>query len=403
MASLREFDRRRQTRKHRTQRSLLTETLEARRMCSVDMNSVLWASLPPAVNDPSMEVATQRSVGLSAAAPALSAVPSVVDDAPNVAGTTSPVISLDATGKGTRSGRLETRGDRDAFRVNIAVAGTYQFDQVGVSLSDSYLRLLDSSRRELVSADNGAGGLNSRITRTMTTGTYYLVAGSKGDALTGTYSLNISRRPAANAAPTVAVAARSTANVVVGTTTVLSVLGADDGGETSLKYTWSTTSLPTGAVAPTFSANGINAAKNTTVTFANSGAYRFTVTIADAAGLTTTSAVAVNVSQTLTTVVVTPGTANVRAGASQQFVALARDQFTRNMAIQPAVSWTTTVGAITANGLYTAPGQATAARVTAAVGTKSASASVTVTPNPGTLQDAELASLLGYVVRRPVH
>ena len=79
--------------------------------------------------------------------------------------------------------------------------------------------------------------------------------------------------------------------VVVGTTTVLSVLGADDGGETNLKYTWSTTSLPAGAVAPTFSANGVNAAKNTTVTFANSGAYRFTVTIADAAGLTTTSVV----------------------------------------------------------------------------------------------------------------
>ena len=150
-------------------------------MCSVDANSVLWASLPPAVNDPSMEVATQRSVGLSAAAQ-LSPRCRVVDDAPNVAGTTSPVISLDATGKGTRSGRLEARGDRDAFRVNIAAAGTYQFDQVGVSLSDSYLRLLDSSRRELVSADNGAGGLNSRITRTMTTGTYYLVAGSKGTA-----------------------------------------------------------------------------------------------------------------------------------------------------------------------------------------------------------------------------
>ena len=48
-----------------------------------------------------------------------------------------------------------------------------------------------------------------------------------------------------------------------GTTTALSVLGADDGGEANLTYTWAATTLPGGGHAPTFSANGTNAAKNT--------------------------------------------------------------------------------------------------------------------------------------------
>ncbi|MHB8973407.1 MAG: C2 family cysteine protease [Pirellulaceae bacterium] len=341
-------------------------------MCSVDASLALWESIPLALNAPA-------------------AAPRVVDDAPNVAGATSPLISLNATGNGSRSGSLETKGDRDAFRLSITVAGTYQFDKVGGSLGDWFLRLFDSSRCELVNADNGAGGLNSRVSRVLTGGTYYLVA----DCLTGTYALNISRRPVPNAAPTVAVAAKSNASPVTGTTVALNVLGADDGSEANLNYTWSTTLLPVGAIAPTFSANGVNGAKNTTVTFANSGAYRFTVTIADAAGLTTTSVVNVTVNQTLTSVVVTPGTANVRAGTSQQFVALARDQFSRNMATQPGFTWTATVGSINSTGLYVAPSQATTAQVAARTGTKSASASVTVTANQSVLQDAELASLFG--------
>ena len=56
---------------------------------------------------------------------------------------------------------------------------------------------------------------------------------------------------------------------VTGTTTVLSVLGADDGGESNLTYTWSVTSKPSGASNPTFSLNGINAAKSTTNTIAS--------------------------------------------------------------------------------------------------------------------------------------
>ena len=56
-----------------------------------------------------------------------------------------------------------------------------------------------------------------------------------------------------------------------GTTTNLSVLGADLAGESTLTYTWAATTVPAGAATPTFSANGTNAAKNDIVTFHQAG------------------------------------------------------------------------------------------------------------------------------------
>ena len=79
------------------------------------------------------------------------------------------------------------------------------------------------------------------------------------------------------------------------TTAALSVLGADDGGEANLSYTWSVAAAPAGAAPVTFSANGSNAAKNTTATFTQPGTYVLLATIQDASGLTTTSAVSVNI------------------------------------------------------------------------------------------------------------
>src|SRR5207249_4155505 len=99
--------------------------------------------------------------------------------------------------------------------------------------------------------------------------------------------------------PTVASAASANPNPVTGTTTALSVLGADDTGESSLTYTWALLSGPPGAPNPTFSANGSNAAKNSTATFSQAGTYTFQVTLTDPAGLTATSSVTVSVNQTL--------------------------------------------------------------------------------------------------------
>src|SRR5204862_32931 len=105
-------------------------------------------------------------------------------------------------------------------------------------------------------------------------------------------------------APTIATAAAANPNPVSGSAATLSVLGADDGGESNLTYTWATTGSPPAAVA--FSANGTNAAKTSTATFTKTGSYSFQVTIKDQGNLTVTSSVTVAVNQTLTSIVVSP-------------------------------------------------------------------------------------------------
>jgi hypothetical protein len=98
---------------------------------------------------------------------------------------------------------------------------------------------------------------------------------------------------AAAAPPSIAVPATATPNPVTGTSTTLSVLGADDGGEANLTYTWTLTGTPPASV--NFSANQTNAAKTTVATFTTPGNYNFLVTVTDAGGLSATSAVQVTV------------------------------------------------------------------------------------------------------------
>jgi len=185
----------------------------------------------------------------------------------------------------------------------------------------------------------------------------------------------------ANLPPTVVTPASATPGTVTGTTTALSVLGDADGGEANLTYTWATTTLPSGAAAPTFSANGTNAAKQTVATFSEAGTYGFTVTIADAGGLTTTSSVNVVVNQSLTSIAVSPASVTVNAGGTQQFTATAKDQFGNAIATQPSFTWTATAGTITTGGLFTAPTTTGSVTVTATSGSCQSSANVNVTNN----------------------
>lgn len=115
-----------------------------------------------------------------------------------------------------------------------------------------------------------------------------------------------------NQAPTVATPVSANPNPVTNaSTTNLSVLGADDGGESGLTYTWSTVTKPSGAANPTFSANTSNAAKNTVATFSASGSYTLRVTISDGS-LSVTDDEAISV--TLPSApVVTPFTSSVAA------------------------------------------------------------------------------------------
>ncbi|MDB5337474.1 MAG: glucose dehydrogenase [Planctomycetaceae bacterium] len=96
-----------------------------------------------------------------------------------------------------------------------------------------------------------------------------------------------------NLPPTVGSPAH-TVNITT-TTAALNVLGADDGGESNLTYTWSVVGKPAGAADPTFSSNGTNSAQNITATFSAGGTYTLLATIQDAGGLTVTSTVDVTV------------------------------------------------------------------------------------------------------------
>lgn len=205
----------------------------------------------------------------------------------------------------------------------------------------------------------------------------------------------------ANAPPTVAVpASASPSPAVAGTTVRLSVLGADDGGEANLTYTWALVSGPAGVV---FGANGSNAAKNTTVPLTQAGSYVFRVTIADAGGLSTTSSVTVGVAApppnpgtpppapggatpTLTSLAVVPAPGVVAPGHSLQLTATALDQLGHALAAQPSLAWVLVrgKGTVSGTGLYRAPRRWHGTAVVR-VSAGGAHADVTVTVRTGAL------------------
>jgi hypothetical protein len=164
--------------------------------------------------------------------------------------------------------------------------------------------------------------------------------------------------PPGNQPPTIVTPASANPSPVFGKTTGLHVLGADDGGEANLTYTWAVTAKPAGAADPTFSVNGTNAAKDATATFSKDGTYTFQVTIADAQGLMVTSSVDVTVKQVLTRIGLSPTSTDVARWGQVQFTAMAYDQFDDPLVMQPRLTWKLTgKGNLTSTGLYYAPSQ----------------------------------------------
>jgi VCBS repeat-containing protein len=263
---------------------------------------------------------------------------------------------------------------------------TKQFTAIGYDQFDVVM----ATQPALTWSNTGVGSIDAGGLYTApgsgSPGSATITAGS--GSIQGTASVT-----ATNATPTVATPASAAPSAVTGTTTALSVLGADDGGESNLTYTWATTgSSPAGV---TFSANGTNVAKSTTATFAKAGTYNFKVTITDAGGLATTSSVAVTVSPVLTTIVVNPGTASLHENTTQQFTAVAYDQFGVALATQPSFTWSSTgVGTTNTTGLYAAPGSGSPglATITAGSGAVSGMASIIVTNAAPTVATAAAAS-----------
>jgi hypothetical protein len=198
---------------------------------------------------------------------------------------------------------------------------------------------------------------------------------------------------------TLTTAATASPGTVTGTTVGLSAAGTDnDYSSSDLIYTWSVVAAPSGVTAPTFSANGTNAAASSTATFGAAGAYTFQVTITDPAGSSVASSVGVTVDQTLTSISVTPGTTTLGSDGTQQFTATGIDQFGNAMATQPTFTWSNSgTGSVNDTGLYTAPAAAGSDAVTATSGSLSSDASVTIA-GPTVATAASASTTDGVVV-----
>ena len=123
-----------------------------------------------------------------------------------------------------------------------------------------------------------SGGTNATATYTGGQNTEPVIIQVTSGSITSTATVNVT----SSVAPGIVNAANASPAPVTAATTNLSVLASDAAGEPSLTYQWSTIGTPPAGVA--FSANNSNAAKNTTATFTQAGAYSFQVKITNPAG-----------------------------------------------------------------------------------------------------------------------
>ena len=138
---------------------------------------------------------------------------------------------------------------------------------------------------------------------------------------------------------------------------------------------WTATTVPSGASAPTFTTTN----STTTATFTSPGTYGLA---ARPGGSNSASfSVTISVAQTLSSIEVTPATATVQAGATQQFGAEAFDQFGNLLPTQPTFTWVVSGGTISSSGLFTAPAQFADYTISAGSGSIAGGATVTV-PDP---------------------
>lgn len=108
---------------------------------------------------------------------------------PDIHGNTSTTASVSVGG--TAYGHIQSAYDNDYFAVTLTAGNTYQINMTGITLSDTFLEIRNSSGAYLDYDDDGGSGYNSQLTFTpTTTGTYYIDAQAYG-SLTGTYSIAV--------------------------------------------------------------------------------------------------------------------------------------------------------------------------------------------------------------------
>jgi hypothetical protein len=112
-------------------------------------------------------------------------------------GTNCPVVGSLVRPQ-TVSGSLSTTDCRlgdgsyaDRYQLTISASATVTLTLSSTAF-DAYLYLTDASGNVVAEDDDSGGGTNSRISRTLSAGTYYVVANSFSASETGTYTLGVS-------------------------------------------------------------------------------------------------------------------------------------------------------------------------------------------------------------------
>ncbi len=331
----------------------------------------------------------------------------------------SGVVFVAAAGNGGTSGSPSNPGqDLATLSPTVCPAAFRLPNMINVASVDSSGNLASSSNYGATTVDLGAPGVN--IYTTGLNGGYISYAAGTSFAapfVTGVVALVQSEFPSLSAQQVVQLVVRNTKplaslsgktisggmvdaynallagfpsptasaspSIVTGTTTALSVSDSYGAGDSDLTYTWSVTNMPSGVSAPSFSINGTSSAKSTTATFYASGNYTFQATVSDGDGFTRIASVSLTVSQTASTITVSPASATLADRGSQGFTALVDDQFGAAIS-SPALSWSVNSGGvggtISQSGTYTAPASGTGTdTVKVTSGSAAATATVTVT------------------------
>jgi hypothetical protein len=136
---------------------------------------------------------------------------------------------------------------------------------------------------------------------------------------------------------------------------------------------WTSTVVPSGGAA-TISSTSNSLGTATTFSFKASGDYAFEVSSGNVK-----TGVKIKVAQTLSSISVTPGAAELAISSQRQFVAQGLDQFRAPMKTALNFTWTATGGSIHSTGLYNAGPTAGNYKVTAKSGSIVGTASVKLT------------------------
>ena len=310
------------------------------------------------------------------------------------AGNVTAQLPVNVTQVLTTIGLAKTDGTAVSSNVPVNATGTSQalkvsgFDQFGQAMSS--LPSLTWSTTQVPSGGAATGAVSAGVaTLNFTRAGLYSLTVKAGAAVTS-FKVNLAQT-------LTSIAAVGTDNRTLVTTSPIAVSGAsqtlvpralDQFGQAMSSqptFTWTTVSNPTAG-----SASISSSSTGTSVSFTKSGNY----TVRVSSGSTLLN-IGFNVAQTFTSISVTPGSTSVVAAATQQFTAVARDQFQQPMTLSSSIVWSATGGNISSTGLFTAGSQAGAFAVTARSGTVSTNVAVTVTAAlpPSGIRDAALRSL----------